>query len=158
MPKSGLFPGEDMAKDGHIDGALAPHSNGELSQKNPFFTTLVVDGKFSIDGVLEGFLKSEGHFILKADSPQEALSLTRRFQPDLILLDSQVEGVSGVALLPELLMEHNLAAVILLALTPSVSEAVEAMKWGAVDVLERPLDLKKLKLAVDIQKALFKVI
>jgi DNA-binding NtrC family response regulator len=147
-----------MTKDGHIDGAAGPHINGALSQKNPFFTTLVVDGKFSIDGILEGFLKSEGHFILRAESAEEALALTRRFQPDLILLDSQVEGVSGVALLPELLLEHNLAAVIMLALTPSVLEAVEAMKWGAVDVMERPLDLKKLKLAVDIQKALFKVI
>jgi DNA-binding NtrC family response regulator len=148
-----------MTRDGFMNEAgteASQHSNGALSQKNPFFTTLVVDGKFAIDGVLEAFLKSEGHFILKAESAEEALALTRRFKPDLILLDSQVEGISGVTLLSELLLVHDTAAVIMLALTPSVLEAVEAMKWGAVDVLERPLDLKKLKLAIDIQKALFK--
>ncbi len=128
-----------------------------MSDKNPFFTTLMVDGAFGAEGLLEDFLKSEKHFVIKAESAEEALAMTRRFQPDLILLDSEVAGVSGLVLLPELMLEHPTAAVIMLATTPRLSLAVEAMRWGAVDVLERPLDLAKLKAAIDIQKALFKM-
>ncbi len=130
--------------------------NGAVSEKNPFFTTLMVDGKFGAEGVLEAFLKAEGHFVLKAESAQEALDLTHRYLPDLILLDSEIEGVSSLGLLPELMLEHPTAAVIMLATTPRLSEAVEALKWGAADVLERPLDLDRLKRCIDIQKKLFK--
>jgi DNA-binding response OmpR family regulator len=127
-----------------------------LTGKNPFFTTLVVDGKLTFVGVLEDFLKAEGHFILRAETAEEALAKTRQFQPDLILLDSELEGVTGLALMGELLLEQASAAVILLARNPSIAESVEAIRRGAVDYMDRPLDLAKLKQAIDIQKALFK--
>lgn len=136
------------------DHAANGLQDGEV-HKNAFFTTLLVDGTVPVDKELESFLKAEGHFILKAESAADAIAMTKRFQPDLILLDSQWKGSSGVALLPDLLAERSAAAVILLAVTPSIRDAVEAMKMGAVEVLERPIDFKKLKLAMDIQKALF---
>lgn len=129
-------------------GNGAPH-------KNALFTTLLVDGKAPAEKGLEAFLKEEGHFVLKAESAEEAVSMTLRFQPDLILLDSQWKGSSGLALLPELLAARSTAAVIVLAVTHSIPDAVLAMKMGAVEVLERPLDFAKLKLAMDTQKALF---
>lgn len=129
----------------------------EKPHKNSLFTTLLVDGKTPKEEKLEDFLKSEGHFVLKAESAEDAVAMTRRFQPDLILLDSQWKGSSGLALLPELLAERSSAAVIVLAVTKSIPDAVEAMKMGAVEVLQRPIDLKKLKLAMDIQKKLFMV-
>jgi DNA-binding response OmpR family regulator len=123
--------------------------------KNLFFTTLVVNNHFPLDGVIESFLKSEGHSMLTAGTPQEALAKIRQFQPDLILLDSELDGVNGLALLPELLFEQVSAAVIILASKPSVSDAAESIKLGAVDYFERPLDPEKLKRIIDIQKALF---
>lgn len=130
------------------------HHDGKI-EKNAFFTTLLVDGKVPVDAGLEDFLKTEGHFVLKSESAEDAVAMTHRFQPDLILLDSQWKGSSGVALLPELLAQCSSAAVILLAVTPSIHDAVEAMKMGAVEVLERPLNLKKLKQVIDIQKSFF---
>jgi DNA-binding NtrC family response regulator len=126
------------------------------SRKNSFFTTLVVDNEASFASFLEEFFKIEGHFILRAVTAKDALEKARQFQPDLILLSNQLKGDSGLTLLPELLLEHPSAAVILMANQPSIQEAVEAMKNGAVDYLERPLDLQKLKQAIDLQKALFK--
>jgi DNA-binding NtrC family response regulator len=139
------------------NGAANGHPEHGLPQKNSFFTTLLVDGKAPTQEGLEAFLKKEGHFVLKAESAEEALAMTHRFQPDLILLDSEWKGSSGLALLPDLLAVRASAAVIVLAVTPSIRDAVEAMKMGAVEVLERPLDLKKLKVAIDIQKALFTI-
>jgi DNA-binding NtrC family response regulator len=126
------------------------------SRRNPFFTTLVVDSDSSMDRFLEEFFRSEGHFILRAATAAEALARTREYLPDLILLDNELAGTGGLALMPELLMEHSTAAVLVMAKRPSVSEAVESMKLGAADYLERPLDPARLKQAVDLQKALFK--
>lgn len=146
-----MIDGHDKRKKAPIDGHAEP------SQKNAFFTTLLVDGAFAKEGVLEKFLKAEGHFVLNAESADEALALTAKFKPDLILLDSELKGTSGLELLPELMIEHPEAAVIILATTPRphMNLAVEAIKWGAVDVMERPLDLAKLKIAIDLQKKLF---
>ena len=125
--------------------------------KGRIFTTLMVDGDFGAEDELEEFLKGEEHFVLKAESAEEALAMTRRFRPDLILLDGEMAGVSGLVLLPELMLEHSTAAFIVLATTPRLSLAVRALRWGMVDVLDRPLDLKKLKLAIDAQKDLFEL-
>jgi DNA-binding NtrC family response regulator len=144
-----------MQKDGvhKIDNAM-PDSSG--SQKNSFFTTLVIDNEASFASFLEEFFKIEGHYILRAVTAKDALEKTRQYQPDLILLSNELKGDSGLALLPELLLENPSAAVILMASQPSIFEAVEAMKAGAADYLERPLDLSKLKKAIDTQKMLFK--
>jgi DNA-binding NtrC family response regulator len=130
---------------------MSPPGNG----KGSLFTTLLVDGIGPADERLENFLKSEGHFVLKAESAADAVDMTRRFRPDLILLDSEWKGSDGLALLPALLTARASAAVIVMAITHSIPSAVLAMKMGAVEVLERPIDLSKLKQAIDIQKALF---
>jgi DNA-binding NtrC family response regulator len=125
-------------------------------RKNAFFTTLVVDGPIPFASFLKEFFKTEGQFIIRAGSAEEALAKTRHFLPDLILLNSELEGIPGLSLLPGLLLEHPHAAVIIMASKPNAPEAVEAMKMGATDYLERPLDQKKLKQAIDLQKSLFK--
>jgi len=125
-------------------------------KKNSFFTILVLDDNYSIDSTLEDFLKSEGYPVIVAESAKEALTKTRRFEPDLILLDCELKGLTCISLLPELLMAHPSASVILLANRPSVSSVVEAISLGAVDFFERPLDLIRLKSAIDRQKTLFK--
>jgi DNA-binding response OmpR family regulator len=140
------------------------NSNGQHSQNNSApeaaaetrFRTLVVDGHFFLTGFLEKFLEVEGHVILTATSVKEALAKTRQFQPDLILLDGGLDGVQGLELLGELLIEQASAAVVVLARTPSIAEAVEAIKMGALDYLDQPLDLQKLKQAIETQKLLTK--
>jgi DNA-binding response OmpR family regulator len=140
--------GEQVNKNG-----VVPHI---AVKKSPFFTTLIGDDRDPPDMVLENFLKDDGHSVLRAVTAAGALAVTREFQPDLILLESILEGKSSLPLLPGLLLEQSAAAVIVLATHPSVSDAAEAIKMGAVDYFERPLDLTKLKAAIDLQKALFK--
>jgi two-component system response regulator AtoC len=124
--------------------------------ENSLFTILVLDSNFRIDGALERFLRAEGYPFILADSAEEAVAKTRRFRPDLILLDCELRGVQCLDLLPELLTEHPRAAVILMANRPSVSNVVEALRLGAVDFFERPFDLERLKRVIEVQKALFR--
>jgi DNA-binding NtrC family response regulator len=90
-----------------------------------------------------------------ADSAEEALEKARRFEPSLILLDRELKGLKCLSLLPELLVENPDASVVLLANRPKLSSVVETMTMGAVDFFERPLDLERLKLVIEHQKALF---
>ena len=124
-------------------------------KKNTLFTILVLDCEYCVDSVLDNFLKAEGYPVILAESAQQALAKTREFEPSLILLDCELKGINCLSLLPELLMEHPNAAVILLASRPKVSSVVEAIKLGAVDFFERPYDLKRLKEAIELQKSLF---
>jgi DNA-binding NtrC family response regulator len=123
--------------------------------KNPFFTTLVADDKVSFRGFLEEFFRSEGHFIIMAETAEQALESTRRFLPDMILLNSRMGDISGLSLIPELLMVNPRAALIMMAFNSSTAEAVEAMRRGAVDYLQRPLNPLLIRRAVAAQKALF---
>ncbi|HTA17475.1 MAG TPA: response regulator [bacterium] len=123
--------------------------------KNSYFTILVLDSNYSIDSTLEEFLSSEGYPVLMADSEEEALAKTRRFEPSLILLDCELRGLRCLALLPELLAENPYAAVVLLADKPSIASVVEAMNLGVADFFERPLDLERLKRLIERQKTFF---
>jgi ActR/RegA family two-component response regulator len=121
--------------------------------KNRFYTVLLVDPHGLFARALELFMESRGHFILKVQTAEQALAKTRRFQPDLILVDGDLDGLPVTDLLQGLLLEKSDAAVILLSKQPSIKEAVEAMRLGAADYLERPLDVENLKRAVDFERA-----
>ena len=144
-----------MTFDGLQNARKLPVEEADL-RPHAQFRTLVVDGNFFFTGFLEKFLEAEGHFILTASTLKDAIAKTRQFQPDLILLDSELDGTPGLALLGELLMEQSSAAVILLARQPSIADAVEAIKLGAMDYFERPLDPQRLRHAIEVQKLLFK--
>jgi DNA-binding NtrC family response regulator len=123
--------------------------------RNAVFTTLVADADLYFDSFLGDFLRAEDHFILRASTAAQTLAMTREYMPDLILLDNDLEGCDGVSLLAELLLEHSGSAVVVMAGRGSILEAVEAMKLGAADYLERPLNSARLKQAIDLQKELF---
>jgi len=140
-----------MQRNGHkkLEGS---EPNNTFTQMNKVFTTLVIESKDAYAGILEDFLKKEGYFVLRAISAEDAMAMTTKHWPDLILLNKEMPGSNGIKFLPELLIEHPSAAIIMMANKANANDAVEAMKLGAVDYLERPLDLVRLKELIDIQK------
>jgi two-component system nitrogen regulation response regulator GlnG len=139
-----------------FDEAPRDDAQPKAVAKPASFRTLVVDADHFMSAALEQALTADGQLILTADSAKSALDLTRQFQPDLILLDSGIEGAQNLELLGELLIEQASAAVVVVARNASVREAVEAMKMGALDYLERPLDPKKIAEVCSTQQAWFK--
>jgi DNA-binding NtrC family response regulator len=140
----------EQAQNAYQDGQDAAYSPANAQTK-----VLLVDDGRALNGALEAFLETEGHQVLKAGTAQEALAKTAQFQPDLILLDSAAVDGPFTSLLGELLLEQSSAAVIILARTPSIDDAVESIRLGAIDYLPAPLDTQKLKRAIEAQKALF---
>jgi two-component system, NtrC family, response regulator AtoC len=144
-----------MQKDRIRSAKDGSYPDGSPPLKNPYFTILVLDSDYRVDSALADFLRNEGYPILLAASAAEALEKTRSFEPDLILLDCELRGLAGGSLLPELLVEHPTASVVLLASRPSAASVVDAMNLGATDFFERPLDLKRLKASIERQKEYF---
>jgi DNA-binding NtrC family response regulator len=130
---------------GPADADGAPSSNGKS------FTMLVMEDEPIAAEFLQSLLEAWGHSCLRASSTLEALTLATRHLPHLIFLNRQMDLSDSMEFLQEIQTLHPDAAVILSSSRPSVPEAVEAMRLGAADYLERPLDAIRLKQAVDAQ-------
>ncbi|NOS97467.1 MAG: sigma-54-dependent Fis family transcriptional regulator [Methylotenera sp.] len=94
-------------------------------------------------------LQKAGYECEHVESLQEARNITKQFSPDMVLLDMRLPDGNGLDLLAEFVAKE--AAVIVMTAHGEVSDAVNAMKLGAVDYLKKPIDLEELLLSV--QKA-----
>lgn len=93
---------------------------------------------------METILSGEGYDVTTASSGQAALKFveTRRF--DLVLTDLQMTGMSGLDLLRELTNFDKSIIVILLTAHGTVDSAVDALRLGAFEYLQKPYDSEKL--------------
>ena len=94
-------------------------------------------------------LQKSGYECAHVENLQGARDILRQFMPDVVLLDMRLPDGNGVDLLPEFVAKG--AAVIVMTAHGEISDAVNAMKQGAVDYLKKPIDLEELLLS--IQKA-----
>jgi DNA-binding NtrC family response regulator len=107
---------------------------------------LVVEDEEKLRRVIELRLSGEGYDVSQAGSAEEALTLAPR--ADLILSDLRLPGMDGMKLLELLRRQNGMAPVILMTAHGSVGAAVEAMKLGAADFLEKPFSLDHLSAVV----------
>jgi two-component system, NtrC family, nitrogen regulation response regulator NtrX len=113
---------------------------------------LVVDDERSIRDVLVQVLGYEGYEVAAAASGGEALSMHRAQPFDLILLDVKMQGIDGLDTLAQLRLQDPDARVVMISGHASIANAVQAVKQGAFDFLEKPLDSDRL--LVTVQRAL----
>ena len=107
---------------------------------------LVVDDERNIRNNLTMVLESAGYKVDASGDGEDALAKSKERHYDIAFVDIQMPKMGGLELLRYLrTLRPNLAVVILTAYG-SVASAVEAMKLGAVDVLEKPFDPKGLLL------------
>lgn len=109
---------------------------------------VVVDDEQRQRDILKTILEGEGYEAHAAASAEEGLDLIKKLQPDVVLSDLKMGGMSGVELLRELPEEPLKPAFILMTAFGTVSSAVEAMKNGALDYLTKPLEKDEIVLAV----------
>ena len=113
---------------------------------------LVVDDERSIRDVLAQVLGYEGYEVVSAASGGEALSMYRAQTCDLVLLDVKMQGIDGIDTLQQLRHQDPDARVVMISGHATVTTAVQAVKQGAFDFLEKPLDADRL--LVTVQRAL----
>jgi len=105
---------------------------------------LVVDDEKNQREILETILSGEGYDVTTASSGEAAMKFVEARRFDLVLTDLKMTGMSGLDLLKELTNYDKSIIVILLTAHGSVDSAVDALRLGAFDYLQKPYDSEKL--------------
>lgn len=105
---------------------------------------LVVDDEKNQREILETILSGEGYDVTTASSGEAAMKFVADRHFDLVLTDLKMTGMSGLDLLKELTDFDKSIIVILLTAHGSVDSAVDAMRLGAFEYLQKPYDSEKL--------------
>jgi len=105
---------------------------------------LVVDNDPKTLKVLQLRLQNEGYQIIMAKDGPEALKRYKESQPDLVLVDVNMPGMSGLEVLKELKSEREELPVIVMTAYGSEEVAVDAMKRGANDYITKPFNSKEI--------------
>ncbi|MGA0134197.1 MAG: sigma-54-dependent transcriptional regulator [Opitutales bacterium] len=105
---------------------------------------LVIDDDKDLRYSLRRALAGLGHTVIEADSGEAGVGLAKREQPDVILLDNRMSGMTGIETLQMLRGAQPQAMVILMTAYGTTQTAIEAMKFGAFDYVMKPFDQAKL--------------
>jgi len=111
-------------------------------------TILIVDDEEIHARALGRFLAGRGHTCEVATSAAGALESMRAVRPHLVVLDLRLGDVDGLETLRELKTLDPGLPVIMMTAYGSVETAVRAMKEGALDYVQKPMDLEELELVV----------
>ena len=115
----------------------------------PNAKVLVIDDDKDLRYSLRRALAGLGHTVIEADSGEAGVVAAKRDQPDVILLDNRMGGMTGIETLQMLRGAQPQAMVILMTAFGTTQTAIEAMKFGAYDYVMKPFDQAKLIALVD---------
>ncbi|HEX4475167.1 MAG TPA: sigma-54 dependent transcriptional regulator [Polyangiaceae bacterium] len=114
-------------------------------------TVLVVDDEPSNLTSLRKIFEREGMRVLTAESGKEALEVARKHRVAVVLTDLMMPGANGVELLRAMKEVSPDTEVVLMTAYGTVETAVQAMREGAYDFVEKPL--KRMSIVKSIEKA-----
>ena len=109
---------------------------------------LIVDDEENIRLVLRTLLKRHGYEVEAAASGEEALPLVESFGPDVVLADVRMPKMGGLDLLATLRAKGHDATVIVMSAYGNIDQAIEAMKAGAYDYIQKPFKNDEVVLAL----------
>jgi DNA-binding NtrC family response regulator len=112
---------------------------------DPLGRVLVVDDNTRARQSMADALAAAGHEVLASGSAIEALKLTDKQAFDVIITDLQMPGMDGLAFIRALAERKSEAQVVMVTAFASVASAVEAMRYGAFDYIEKPFDVEQLE-------------
>jgi DNA-binding NtrC family response regulator len=115
----------------------------------PRARVLVVEDEIVLQDLLLRMLESEGYEVASADTGEEALERLGRELFDVVLLDLNLPGVDGMHVLSVAPALQTDAQFIVMTAFGSVDTAVEAMKLGALDYINKPFRTEELLLVMD---------
>ncbi|MGE3151147.1 MAG: sigma-54-dependent transcriptional regulator [Nitrospiraceae bacterium] len=109
---------------------------------------LLVEDEESVREAFALRLGDQGYLVKTAASGEEALTLLRSFEPDILVLDVVMPNLSGLDVLARVKQTSPQLLVILLTAKGTVKDAVEATKLGAFDFVAKSIDMEDLQHAL----------
>jgi len=114
-------------------------------------TLLLVDDEQKIRRVLGEALRAEGHDVLEAASAREAKRTLAERPVDVLIIDNLMPDMTGLDLIKELVAstpEVERPQILMMTAHATVESAIEAMKLGALDFLQKPFEVDELLVVV----------
>ncbi len=108
---------------------------------------LIIDDDVNISEMLCEALVNEGYTCLKAYSGTEAVMILSQSEPDLVLLDLMLPGLSGEELLPKI----KDIPVIVVSAKADIADKVGLLLGGAADYITKPFDMQELLARITVQ-------
>ncbi|MFN3199628.1 MAG: response regulator [Bradymonadia bacterium] len=105
---------------------------------------LIVDDNLDLAENLKEVLEDEGVLACLAANGQEALALLEQFEPQMVVTDMRMPGMSGVHLIKQIRTQHPKVPVVLITAYSQDQQLTEARALGVIAVLQKPLDLDRL--------------
>ena len=111
---------------------------------------LIIDDEVTLARNLATYLERQQYDVRVAESGEQGLQQFAQFRPDVVLLDHNLPGMSGIEVLKRLRAADDAAVpVVMMTGFGGAELAVEAMKLGAADYLTKPVSLAELKLLIE---------
>ena len=112
-------------------------------------TILIADDDPNIIRILKDRLENKGFKVITTINGEQALTLSKRESPNIAILDLQMPVMSGIEVLEEI-KKHNLdITTIFLTAYGTIELAVQAMKKGAYDFIQKPVDFEHLEIVIN---------
>ncbi len=106
---------------------------------------LVIDDDEKICWAFQQFLEGEGYNSSIANNAEEGLQRVAADKPDVVLLDVNLPGMSGLEALAEIKTHHPSVIVVIITAYDDVETTIEAMRLHAFDFVPKPIDLEVVK-------------
>ena len=112
---------------------------------------LIVDDEQDIRSLTSEILQDEGFETREARDSRSALDSVERREPSLVLLDIWLQGseLDGIGILKEIKAHHPDVPVLMMSGHGTVETAVQAIKFGAYDFIEKPFTADRLLLLIE---------
>jgi two-component system response regulator AtoC len=110
---------------------------------------LVVDDETNIRSALAKLLSKFGHSVESAGTAHEALQLLQPGRYRVVLTDLRMPGIDGLSLLRQIKAVDRSVEVIVMTAYGTVDTAVDAMREGAYDYIEKPINQERLPILID---------
>lgn len=114
---------------------------------------LVVDDELTILKALKEALEDEKYQVETLSDGSKALDLIGKLIPDLVLLDIFMPNVNGLKLLEKIKIEYPQQKVMIISGFGNIQIAIEAVKKGAIDFIEKPLNLDEILTKISFLKS-----
>ena len=109
---------------------------------------LVIDDERSIRNTLKDILEYEKYEVDLAEDGKKGLEMVKQTEYDIILCDIKMPGMDGIEVLEQLSTLAPDSPVVMISGHGNIDTAVESIKKGAYDFIEKPLDLNRLLITI----------
>lgn len=109
---------------------------------------LVIDDERSIRNSMKDILQYEGHEVVLAENGMEGLVSVKSEKPDIVFCDVKMPKMEGIEVLERIKEFSADTPVIMISGHGTIDTAIEAIRKGAYDFIEKPLDLNRILITI----------